>query len=577
MATCYQRLVVLLLSMHLLVTCVRAIPSPAATSVAEAKHDDVAKSLDSDTGDDRELKSDDDGYDFFMIDQLFLNNPQYRQLISDLQAHTFGSNWRRKRDVADSELPDAFRGEITEKPRTSTSVPASSTSTASTSSSSTTSSSTSTATTTSTSSSSSTPVTSTTTSNAPTSGTSVSAAVTPLDVESNRDITSSSTNLPKAAALTSTKANVPSKSSSTTGGTTTPLVTSTPSRGSTVSTSASYGSSGSTEPPTARNATLEMTTAAAPIRASTPRRLSHKNGSNKNKNKLSSTTNKPTSLPAGVGPNAVNVNKVSVSSNAVASSSSSSGSSNSGSTPALQADVPVAIPATENGTSAGLAGNNKDKTGLAPTKYHYYPHNQHIYFLPECAIQQVCNAVYVRLNYTQPLCACPPRYRDPCSASLNEDDNHTIKLVGNQQKRAITLAKTCENTNELRDCRAPKDWSILALQNTRTGKSHYLVICKCPPHYRLEGPLAHDQPTYAGLPGINVYGMLCVPPETSSYYASKPAKTPSNSYNKWKIPSRQPINSYRGSAAGSNVDAETESESRTYQNSTDISAAGSEE
>ncbi|ETN58485.1 doublesex cognate 73A [Anopheles darlingi] len=168
-------------------------------------------------------------------------------------------------------------------------------------------------------------------------------------------------------------------------------------------------------------------------------------------------------------------------------------------------------------------------------------------------------------------------YRDPCSASLNEDDNHTIKLVGNQQKRAITLAKTCENTNELRDCRAPKDWSILALQNTRTGKSHYLVICKCPPHYRLEGPLAHDQPTYAGLPGINVYGMLCVPPETSSYYASKPAKTPANVYNKWKIPSRQPVSSYRGSAAGANVDAETESESRTYQNSTDTSAAGSEE
>ena len=26
-----------------------------------------------------------------------------------------------------------------------------------------------------------------------------------------------------------------------------------------------------------------------------------------------------------------------------------------------------------------------------------------------------------------------------------------------------------------------------------------------------EGPLPHDQPTYAGLPGINVFGMLCVP------------------------------------------------------------------
>lgn len=32
----------------------------------------------------------------------------------------------------------------------------------------------------------------------------------------------------------------------------------------------------------------------------------------------------------------------------------------------------------------------KEPPGAAkPTKYHYYPHNQHIYLLPECAIQQV--------------------------------------------------------------------------------------------------------------------------------------------------------------------------------------------
>lgn len=77
------------------------------------------------------------------------------------------------------------------------------------------------------------------------------------------------------------------------------------------------------------------------------------------------------------------------------------------------------------------------------------------------------------------------RYRDPCSESLNEDDDHTITLVGNANRRAVTLAKTCEQGNELRDCRAPRDWSILALQNTRTGKSHYLVICKCPNTYKL--------------------------------------------------------------------------------------------
>lgn len=51
--------------------------------------------------------------------------------------------------------------------------------------------------------------------------------------------------------------------------------------------------------------------------------------------------------------------------------------------------------------------------------------------------------------------------------------------------QAITLAKTCEATTEMRECRTPKDWSLLALQNTRTGKSHYLVICKCPEHYKM--------------------------------------------------------------------------------------------
>ncbi|XP_047532277.1 mucin-3A isoform X1 [Vanessa atalanta] len=156
-----------------------------------------------------------------------------------------------------------------------------------------------------------------------------------------------------------------------------------------------------------------------------------------------------------------------------------------------------------------------------PTKYHYYPHNQHIYLLPECAIQQVCNAVYVRLNYTQPLCACPARYRDPCSASLNADDLHTTRLTTDSKKKyakkAVTLVKTCEAVSEMRECRAPRDWSLLALQNIRTGKSHYLVICRCPETHILEGPMSHDQPTYASVPGIRVYGMMCVR-QTTSYH-----------------------------------------------------------
>lgn len=172
------------------------------------------------------------------------------------------------------------------------------------------------------------------------------------------------------------------------------------------------------------------------------------------------------------------------------------------------------IKLTTNYTSASETGVRLPEGASAalakPTKYHYYPHNQHIYLLPECAVQQVCNAVYVRLNFTQPLCACPGRYRDPCSASLDSDDLHTTELVTDPRTKALTLVKTCEPVAEMRECRAPRDWSLLALQNVRTGKSHYLVICRCPDTNILEGPMSHDQPTYASVPGIRVYGMMCV-------------------------------------------------------------------
>lgn len=29
-------------------------------------------------------------------------------------------------------------------------------------------------------------------------------------------------------------------------------------------------------------------------------------------------------------------------------------------------------------------------------------------------------------------------------------------------------------------------------------------------YVRIEGPMSHDQPTYASVPGIRVYGMMCV-------------------------------------------------------------------
>ena len=45
--------------------------------------------------------------------------------------------------------------------------------------------------------------------------------------------------------------------------------------------------------------------------------------------------------------------------------------------------------------------------------------------------------------------------------------------------KSPTLVKTCEETKLIRECRSPQDWAILALQNVRTGKSQYLVICRC--------------------------------------------------------------------------------------------------
>lgn len=144
------------------------------------------------------------------------------------------------------------------------------------------------------------------------------------------------------------------------------------------------------------------------------------------------------------------------------------------------------------------------------TLYHYFPHNQHLFQLPDCASQQVCNAVYLRLNFSVPLCACPEP-GDPCSASTLPSDGHSLGLTADQASgRVLTLAKTCEQVETIRTCDQNRDWSILALQNIRTGKAHYLVICTCPDTGFLEGPLAQTGAPYAKVPGIRVFGMLCL-------------------------------------------------------------------
>jgi len=166
----------------------------------------------------------------------------------------------------------------------------------------------------------------------------------------------------------------------------------------------------------------------------------------------------------------------------------------------------LSIIALTRGQEPGQAGKSQEDNA---TLYHVYPHNQHLFQLPECASQQVCNAVYLRLNFSTPLCACPEP-GDPCSASTLDTDNHSLRLSADKGGKVLTLAKTCEEVPSIRVCEKNRDWSILALQNIRTGKAHYLVICTCPQSGVLEGPLAQTGAPYAKVPGIRVYGMLCI-------------------------------------------------------------------
>jgi len=134
--------------------------------------------------------------------------------------------------------------------------------------------------------------------------------------------------------------------------------------------------------------------------------------------------------------------------------------------------------------------------------------------LPECAAQQVCAAHYVKSNHTQRLCECQHDFNWNCEdATLTGE--HTIDLTRKQDQNkrnnleAYTQVKLCENLKSIKPCKTPTDWTIMALQSERTGKAHYVVVCKCPDESSFEGPFTHKHPPYARFPGIRVYGMLC--------------------------------------------------------------------
>jgi hypothetical protein len=133
-----------------------------------------------------------------------------------------------------------------------------------------------------------------------------------------------------------------------------------------------------------------------------------------------------------------------------------------------------------------------------------YRHN-----FPECSTQQVCNALFVRMNHSQHLCECPSNFNWECNSNSNTDDGHTIELTRRYDKKVYTQVKLCEPLISVRTCKTPTDWTLLALQSERSGKAHYVVVCRCPDSAQFEGPYTHNYPPYARVPGIRVYGMLC--------------------------------------------------------------------
>ena len=55
-------------------------------------------------------------------------------------------------------------------------------------------------------------------------------------------------------------------------------------------------------------------------------------------------------------------------------------------------------------------------------------------------VSQVCNSVYLRLNFSTPLCACPEP-GDPCSASTLATDNHSLRLSADTKSKQVSQSE----------------------------------------------------------------------------------------------------------------------------------------
>ena len=86
-------------------------------------------------------------------------------------------------------------------------------------------------------------------------------------------------------------------------------------------------------------------------------------------------------------------------------------------------------------------------------------------------VEQVCNAVYLRLNFSVPLCACPEP-GDPCSASTLASDGHSLGLTADQA------------SGKVRALRLIFSHLIFTLSSSPLNPSHLISHLRCSPWQR---------------------------------------------------------------------------------------------
>ena len=107
-------------------------------------------------------------------------------------------------------------------------------------------------------------------------------------------------------------------------------------------------------------------------------------------------------------------------------------------------------------------------------------------------VPQVCNAVYLRLNFSVPLCACPEP-GDPCSASTLASDGHSLGLTADQASGKVRTYPSFHLFSPYLHLIPPSTQPTSSpIQGAHPGKD--LRGGRIDPHVRPEPGLEHPRP-----------------------------------------------------------------------------------